>query len=114
MNAFRTPHVDFLLPLSKTNVALFIPNDDEFNKINWTVYFEPYSLTIRIMLLSFAITCSLFVIFISWAICQEKPVSHFFVQFLLAANFLLTYSEYWKSYQYDLDIYNDILWRKIT
>ena len=69
--------MDFLLPLSKTNVALFIPNDDEFNKINWTVYFEPYSLTIRIMLLSLAIICSFFVICISRAICQEKPVSHF-------------------------------------
>ena len=81
MNAFRTPHVDFLLPLSKTNVALFIPNDDEFNKINWTVYFEPYSFTIRSVLVILAIACAFFVIFISWVMCQEKPVSHFLCTF---------------------------------
>ena len=69
--------MDFLLPLSKTNVALFIPNDDEFNKINWTVYFEPYSLMIRIVLLILAITFSLLVIFTSFQIiCSSFYIIH--------------------------------------
>ena len=53
--------VDYLYPLYHDKVAIYIPNDLEEHVIDWTVYFNPFSYQLWILI---AVKCAIFVLLV--------------------------------------------------
>ena len=71
----RSQYLDFLPVTDGFSAGIFIPNEDKFQDIDWTVYVYSFSMQLWGILLSMALIFSLFTYISEWASFKKRPVS---------------------------------------
>ena len=80
----RSQFVDFLIPLGNTHVAIFVPNHEVGNAIDWTVFIGPFSNFLWILIVLKCILFTILLCIIEW--CHDyKIVSKKSIDILLIA-----------------------------
>ena len=69
----RFPFVDFLPPLSKEYVGIFIPNQDSVEKIQYNLFLEPFSMNVWVAILVTDMVIGCLIFAIQW-LCTNKTL----------------------------------------
>ena len=112
----RSQFVEFLTPLYSSHVAIFVPNQEVGNAIDWTVFTGPFSKLIWITIILKCILFTILLCIIEW--CHDcKIVSKKSIDILLIAktkiNSFQTADIIFISYQHLASIYSQF-WREKT
>ena len=71
----RSQFLDFLPVINAFSASIFIPNEDNFQDIDWTVYVYSFSMQLWGIILSIAFIFALFTYISEWTSFKKRPVS---------------------------------------
>ena len=71
----RSQYLDFLPVTDGFSAGIFIPNEDKFQDIDWTVYVYSFSIQLWGILLGMALIFALFAYISEWTSFKKRPVS---------------------------------------